>query len=32
MRFEVDITNTAAAVSWAVAMFLIMGMKYSRKR
>lgn len=32
MRFEVDITNTAAAITWAIVVFLVLGMKYSRKR
>ena len=32
MRFEVDITNTAAAITWAVVTFLILGMKYSSRK
>jgi hypothetical protein len=32
VRFEVDITNTAAAVTWAVVVFLLAGMWVSRGR
>lgn len=32
MRFEVDIQNTAAAVTWAVVVFLLVGMWISNRR
>jgi hypothetical protein len=32
MRIDIEFYNTAAAVAWAVAVFLIAGMSISRKR
>jgi len=32
VRFEVDIQNTAAAVTWGVVVFLLVGMWISNRR
>lgn len=32
MHFDIDITNSVAAIAWAITTFLLIGMKITNKR
>ena len=32
MHFDIDITNSVAAIAWAITVFLLVGIKIANKR